>query len=90
MKPYLFCVFLFFMGCKCKDLNKKTLQPTKIQVFNLNNCKEINFTSEPKFPPQHSTSCILGIPRKSRANIPEKKTRSSSQTIGTCNNNDAI
>ena len=35
-------------------------------------CNDISFASESSFPPQHSTSCILGIPRKWRAAIPER------------------
>ena len=40
----------------------------------LNNCKEMSLTSGFKCPPQHSTSCILGIPRKSRDVMPEIET----------------
>ena len=32
-----------------------------------------SFTSASSFPPQHSTSCILGIPLKSRDSIPVNK-----------------
>lgn len=38
-----------------------------------NNWSEISLTSEFKDPPEHSTSCILEIPRKSRDVIPETK-----------------
>lgn len=67
--------------CTRHDENSSTLRHSLLKGLawaktsfpgSLNRVKEITFMSGSRTPPQHSTSCMLGIPLYSRALIPAK------------------